>query len=89
MTFCFNNNNNLSIFIITTCNITRSPGGEFGRIVRGGFWPDWDFYQRGVLAGGGFVLDPLSMQSCILRRIDCASCGHSSGSPRMLSHTSM
>ena len=87
MTFCFNNNNNLSIFVITTSNLTRSTGGEFlsavvfgliGIFVGGGFWPE-----------GGFVLDPLSMQSCILRRIDCTSCWHSSGSLRMLSHTFM
>ena len=59
MTFCFNNNNNLSIFVIATCNLTRSPGGEFlsavvfGRIgifVGRGFWPEGGFGRRGVLS---------------------------------------
>ena len=47
MTFCFNNNNNLSIFfVIATCNLTPSPGGEFLSAV---------FYGRiGIFVGGGF-----------------------------------
>ena len=44
-------------FVITTCNLTRSPGGEFlsavvfgrrGNFVGEGFWPE------GVFAGGSF-----------------------------------
>ena len=50
-----------------------------------GFLSEGGFGRR----GGGVVLDSLSMQSCILRRIDCTSCCHSSGSLRTLSHTSM
>ena len=75
MTFCLKNNNSnyLSFFyfffVITTCNLTRSPGGEFlsavvfgrrGIFVGEGFWLEVFFFagggfdQRGVFAKGKF-----------------------------------
>ena len=48
MTFCFNNNNNLSIFCYNNIygNLTRSPGGEFLSAVV--------FGRIGIFDGGGF-----------------------------------
>ena len=41
--------------MLSTCNLTRSPEGEFLSAVV--FWPEGDFCRRGVLAGGGFLLE--------------------------------
>ena len=65
MTFVLTITLTCQFFVITTCNLTRSPRGEFlsafffsrrGIFVEEWFWSEGGFCWRRFLAGGGFLL---------------------------------